>query len=273
MAQYPDEVFTPRLKENRRGIVYDENKKHFLFAEDLTKIEDEVIELEERLTPGTGKMLPYGVGVGSENTAMMFMEVELGEDIIPVLVPFDSLGNPQATVIGFGLNIVNPDGDPVIALTNGLTGQQNIFTIVDGRLIVSGGVSALKQEAEVSTGIKEVMRLTGKFLGQATVGDKAGIVITDGAGEGISANERLAFMYSKINATGEYWKGGFAIGIFKNDNPNVPVEIIEIDGDGKTTIKDDLTVSGDLNVASNKVLKIGNTTLTEQNIIDLLALL
>jgi hypothetical protein len=273
MAQYPDEIFTPRLKENRRGIVYDENKKHFLFAEDLTKIEDEVIELEQRLTPGTGKLLPYGVGVGSENTAMALMEIETEDGFIPVLLPFDDLGNPQATVIGYGLNIINPDGDPVIALTNGLTGQQNFFTITGDGLFSVGGLSSFREEADEDTGIKEVIRMSGRVIGGSSVGSKTGLVITDKVGTGIGTTVRLGFLYGKINDVGTDWKGGICIGIFKKADPTTPVEIIDIDGDGKTTIKDDLSVSGDVNIASGKTLKIGNTTLTEQNIIDLLDLL
>ena len=35
MSQYPDEIYTPRVKENRSGITYDPEKKTVIFAEDL----------------------------------------------------------------------------------------------------------------------------------------------------------------------------------------------------------------------------------------------
>jgi hypothetical protein len=46
MANYPASIYSPRVKENRSGIVYDATKKNILFVEDLTLLENEVIALE-----------------------------------------------------------------------------------------------------------------------------------------------------------------------------------------------------------------------------------
>lgn len=275
MADYPTTPFTPRTKENRRGVVYDETKKNFLFAEDLTKIEDEIIEVEEHLTPGSGKMLPYGVGAGSADSAMMFYEFDMGTHKQPLMLPVDELGTPLSTLIGFNLQVMNPTGDPTISLTNGLTGVTSVFGVLNGRLVVNNGVTSLKEAADENTGIKEAMRLTGKLLGQATLGDKAGIVITDGAGEGLGANKKLAFLYAKINTMGEFWKGGLCLGIFKNAAINTPVEIIEIDGDGETEIKQKLNCVGELTcdstIGTEEYYKCGeNEGITEDftNVVD-----
>jgi len=46
MADFPTEIFDPRERENKSGIVYDADKKTLLFNEDITIIEDEVIAIE-----------------------------------------------------------------------------------------------------------------------------------------------------------------------------------------------------------------------------------
>jgi len=49
MSQYPDEIYTPRVKENRSGITYDPEKKTVIFAEDLINLDEEVVAIENEL--------------------------------------------------------------------------------------------------------------------------------------------------------------------------------------------------------------------------------
>ena len=49
MADYPDSIYSPRAKENRLGIVYDATKKRVVFAEDISKLDDEVVAIETYL--------------------------------------------------------------------------------------------------------------------------------------------------------------------------------------------------------------------------------
>jgi len=49
MASYPDEIFSPRAKENKPGVVYDPDKKTVLFAEDVSKLDSEVVAIETEL--------------------------------------------------------------------------------------------------------------------------------------------------------------------------------------------------------------------------------
>lgn len=49
MADYPDSVFSPRDKENKSGVVYDADKKTVIFAEDIEKIDAEIVAIEEDL--------------------------------------------------------------------------------------------------------------------------------------------------------------------------------------------------------------------------------
>ena len=52
MTSYPASIYSPRTKENRSGIEYDETKKTVIFAEDLQKLDDEVVAIETDLIGG-----------------------------------------------------------------------------------------------------------------------------------------------------------------------------------------------------------------------------
>jgi len=49
MASFPTGVYDPRTKENKPGKVYDADRPYMLFAEDITKLDDEVVALETEL--------------------------------------------------------------------------------------------------------------------------------------------------------------------------------------------------------------------------------
>lgn len=49
MTDFPGEIYSPRTKENKSGVVYDEGKKTITFAEDVTKLDDEVVAIETKL--------------------------------------------------------------------------------------------------------------------------------------------------------------------------------------------------------------------------------
>lgn len=49
MADYPDGVYSPRTKGNKPGVVYDATKKTIGYAEDVTKLDNEVVAIETEL--------------------------------------------------------------------------------------------------------------------------------------------------------------------------------------------------------------------------------
>ena len=49
MSSYPSGVYAPRTKENKPGVVYDAGKSTVGFAEDVTKLDDEVVAIETEL--------------------------------------------------------------------------------------------------------------------------------------------------------------------------------------------------------------------------------
>jgi hypothetical protein len=71
MAKYPNEIYEPREKENRSGVVYDPTKKTVIFVEDIKGLDDEVVAIETEL--GTNpkgdwpdvksRLIDLGVGV------------------------------------------------------------------------------------------------------------------------------------------------------------------------------------------------------------------
>ena len=49
MANYPNTIYSPRTKANRSGVVYDATKQTVIFAEDIQKLDAEVVALETDL--------------------------------------------------------------------------------------------------------------------------------------------------------------------------------------------------------------------------------
>lgn len=49
MTAYPSGIYTPRAKENKADVVYDASKKTIGYAEDVTKLDDEVVAIETAL--------------------------------------------------------------------------------------------------------------------------------------------------------------------------------------------------------------------------------
>jgi hypothetical protein len=49
MAKYPAEIYEPREKESRSGVVYDPTKKTVIFVEDVKGLDDEVVAIETEL--------------------------------------------------------------------------------------------------------------------------------------------------------------------------------------------------------------------------------
>ena len=49
MADYPDSIYEPRVKENKSGVKYEPERKTILFAEDISKDDDEIVAIETEL--------------------------------------------------------------------------------------------------------------------------------------------------------------------------------------------------------------------------------
>jgi len=74
-ASYPNSIYAPRTKANRAGVVYDAAKTTVGFAEDITKLDDEVVAIERgtRFREGfliNGKIVVTVNGSGDINVAI-----------------------------------------------------------------------------------------------------------------------------------------------------------------------------------------------------------
>lgn len=49
MSTYPGGIYSPRTKVNRSGVVYDATKETVIFAEDVQKVDDEIVAIETEL--------------------------------------------------------------------------------------------------------------------------------------------------------------------------------------------------------------------------------
>lgn len=49
MADYPNSIYEPRTKENKAGVVYDPDKTTIGYAEDISKLDAEVVAIETDL--------------------------------------------------------------------------------------------------------------------------------------------------------------------------------------------------------------------------------
>jgi hypothetical protein len=49
MASYPNSIYSPREKQNRSGVEYDETKKTVIFAEDIVNDDNEIVAIETEL--------------------------------------------------------------------------------------------------------------------------------------------------------------------------------------------------------------------------------
>ena len=49
MADFPGAVYSPRTKSNKAGVVYDADKPTIGYAEDVSKLDAEVIAIETEL--------------------------------------------------------------------------------------------------------------------------------------------------------------------------------------------------------------------------------
>ena len=110
-ANYPATVYAPRTKENKNGVVYEATKKTVLFAEDVSKLDDEVVAIETELG-ATPKQTSASVaerlkGFKSEADATADMVVVKGGNVgIGVVVPtsklhLDAGSNPTGTPLLF----------------------------------------------------------------------------------------------------------------------------------------------------------------------------
>jgi hypothetical protein len=108
MSSFPDSVYAPRAKENRSGVVYDPDKKSVGFVEDITKLDDEVVALENSIG-----IEPHSRARGYRNTSVQSInneevtKVGLNAESYDELGEFDPVTNFRFTATNAGYYIVS----------------------------------------------------------------------------------------------------------------------------------------------------------------------
>lgn len=66
-AEFPNAIYSPRTKANRAGVIYDAGKTTVGYAEDITKLDAEVVALETILGPNG---VEYTPATGAQTVAL-----------------------------------------------------------------------------------------------------------------------------------------------------------------------------------------------------------
>ena len=88
MANYPASVYSPRTKTNRPGITYDATKSDVAYVEDITKLDDEVVAIENDLidNPPVRKIATLiDVDLTTGGTTVLYT-VPTGKKFIPTAI-------------------------------------------------------------------------------------------------------------------------------------------------------------------------------------------
>lgn len=169
-AQYPDAVYTPRTKANKAGVVYDAEKTTVGYSEDVTKLDEEVVAIQNTL--GTN---PEGVYA----TVKAWLTA-LGTSVIAHKTTHEFGGSDQMSVNNLSgvLDEAQPaqahqathEHDGSDALTGaGIEVEKAIAFFIDG-----GG-------SAITTGIKGAIRIPFKceILGAYLLADQSGSIAVD----------------------------------------------------------------------------------------------
>ena len=124
-AEYPSGVYSPRIKENRAGEIYDAEKKTIGFVEDVTKLDDEVVAIETEL--GTD---PKGTSISLKERIRGIRSLsDANEDVLVVKEGNVGIGT---TAPGAKLEVANGGAMAVIRLTGYTADNSQIEFIATG---------------------------------------------------------------------------------------------------------------------------------------------
>lgn len=156
MAKYPDEIYVPRVRENRSGVEYDPEKKSVWFKEDADDIENEVIALETHVVGRLatienidfkvlGDTLIYTVPTGCELIATgLVLKTKTFDSPIGDGQLILKRGSDAATLFAVtSLNMPEPDRFIILGLD---------FNGTNFSYIVSAGDTVVVEIAVVETG-------------------------------------------------------------------------------------------------------------------------
>jgi hypothetical protein len=120
MASYPSAVYAPRTKENKTGIVYDPTQKTIGYAEDVVKLDNEVVALETELG-----LLPKATSASVQERLKGIRSLsDAAADVLVVKGSNVGIGTTgPAGQIALANQIFTSDALKTYTATNGVAGQ------------------------------------------------------------------------------------------------------------------------------------------------------
>jgi hypothetical protein len=122
MTDFPSSVYVPRTKSNKVGVVYDPFAPTKLFAEDITKLDAEVVAMEQNLSDKIYRGVTI-VLVDGETAPVA--GVQINKFIIP-----EVLAGYELTKIAGALMTANPSGNLTIDMSTNNFGGSDLLTNV-----------------------------------------------------------------------------------------------------------------------------------------------
>lgn len=122
MADYPGSIYSPRTKNNKDGVEYDAGKATQLFAEDITKLDAEVVVMEENLQDKRDRLVQ--IIVVAPGTV-----VPDGDGLFTYIVP-EGLNGYEIVSAHAGFNSADSTGDLTFDIYN-ITNASSIFSGTD----------------------------------------------------------------------------------------------------------------------------------------------
>jgi len=110
MTDFPSSIYSPRTKSNRPGVEYDPDVETSIFAEDVSKLDDEVVALEGNLQDKIDRVAV--VVVVAPDTLVV-----VGDGIFTLIIPA-GLNGYNIVAAHAAFNVANDTGDITIDVYN-----------------------------------------------------------------------------------------------------------------------------------------------------------
>lgn len=172
MADFPTSVYSPRTKKNKDGVTYDPTKLRSIFAEDITKLDDEVVALETWALALVASMIFSG---DQDSGYELFVEnINSGASASAGLSTANDLGNSGGIINTSSGFSDAPFPDTLIVASIGHAGGMIIY--------VTAGPLRLAPLTETITDkdINFEDDLVGPILKDRTTGDKYRLYMDNG---------------------------------------------------------------------------------------------
>ena len=111
-ATFPGGVYSPRAKANKAGVIYDSGKSTIGYAEDITKLDEEVVAMETQLTRVKRWETPAGV-INGVNKVFTLVETPSPADSL-ILILNSATQTPGGEDFTLSTNEITFENAPVI---------------------------------------------------------------------------------------------------------------------------------------------------------------